>query len=80
MLNHAAMDCIQGQFEAVVQTSLGYSGKPFSWAETYLGLHVFAFNLLQLYIFRRYDFASLYSLRLVYYLYWHILWSTLRLY
>jgi hypothetical protein len=65
--------------EPVVQMRLGYSGNPFSWTEAYVGLHVFAINLLQLYVFRRYDFVSMYSFRLVYYLYWHILWGYFRL-
>jgi hypothetical protein len=34
---------------------------------------------LQLYVFRRFDFASMYAFRLVYYAYWHILWGVIRL-
>jgi hypothetical protein len=45
----------------------------------YVWVHVFAFNLAQLYVFRRYDFVSMYSLRLFYYLYWHVAWGFLRL-
>ena len=45
----------------------------------YTWIHVFAIAFLQLYLFRRYDFVSMYSLRLGYYLYWHLAWSTLRL-
>ena len=55
------------------------SGQPLSFAQAYIGLHIFAINFLQLYVFRRYDFVSMYSFRLVYYLYWHILWGALRL-
>jgi hypothetical protein len=58
---------------------MAISKRPLSWAEVYVGPHVFAFNLLQLYVFRRYDFVSMYSFRLVYYLHWHIVWSYLRL-
>jgi hypothetical protein len=65
--------------EPVFQMRFGFSQISFSRTELYVGLHVFAINFLQLYIFRRYDFASMYSLRLVYYLYWHILWGALRL-
>lgn len=65
--------------EPILQLRLGYSGKPFSLAEAYVALHVFTFNFVQLYIFRRYDFFSMHALRLVYYLYWHILWGYLRL-
>jgi hypothetical protein len=49
------------------------------WAVAYLGLHVFLINLFQLLIFRRYDFISMYSFRLVYYLFWHIGWGHIRL-
>lgn len=55
------------------------SGQSFSWSQAYVALHVFAINLLQLYVFRRYDFISMYSFRLAYYMYWHIIWGYLRL-
>lgn len=55
------------------------SGMPFSWAGAYIALHVFAINFFQLYLFRRYDFMTMYALRVIYYLYWHILWGYLRL-
>lgn len=49
------------------------------WAVAYDGLHVFAINLFQLIIYRRYDFISMYAFRLVYYLFWHIGWGYFRL-
>lgn len=49
------------------------------WAVAYVGLHVFFINIFQLLIFRRYDFISMYSFRLVYYLFWHIGWGSVRL-
>ncbi len=49
------------------------------WAVAYVGLHVFLINLFQLIIFKRYDFISMYSFRLVYYLFWHIGWGYVRL-
>ena len=55
------------------------SEQPFSLAQIYIGLHIFAISLLQLYVFRRYDFVSMYSFRLFYYMYWHIIWGYLRL-
>ena len=55
------------------------SGQPLSFAQAYIGLHIFAINVLQLYVFRRYDFVSMVSFRLFYYLYWHIIWGGLRL-
>ena len=55
------------------------SEQPFSLALAYIGLHVFAINFLQLYVFRCYGFISMYSFRLFYYMYWHIIWGALRL-
>jgi hypothetical protein len=49
------------------------------WAVAYDATHVFAINLLQLIIFRRYDFVSMVAFRLVYYLFWHIGWGYFRL-
>jgi hypothetical protein len=36
-------------------------------------------NLVQLTLFRRYDFLTMYAFRLVYYLVWHVAWGHLRL-
>lgn len=57
--------------EPIVMVRLGFSA--------YVGLFVFAFNLSQLYVFRRYDFVSMFTFRCVYYLEWHILWGYVRL-
>jgi hypothetical protein len=66
--------------EPVYQIRLiaGDGGYP-SWLLVYLGIHLTAFNLMQLGLFRRYDFLSMYGARLVYYLIWHIVWGHLRL-
>lgn len=66
--------------EPIFQLSWRSSEIPLSWVEVYVGLHVFAFNVLQLSIFRRYDFVSMYACRLVYYLYWHVLWGSVHQY
>lgn len=49
------------------------------WVLAYLALHLYAFNLVQLHLFRRYGFVTMYALRIVYYLWWHLLWGALRL-
>jgi hypothetical protein len=49
------------------------------WAEAYIVVHIFLINLAQLYIFKSYDFVSMYVFRLVYYLFWHIGWGYVRL-
>ena len=49
------------------------------WAVAFVGLHVFVFNFIQLFFFKRFDFVSMYTFRLVYYLFWHIGWGFVRL-
>jgi hypothetical protein len=66
-------------FEPIFQTILGFSGQYPLWTVVYVGLHVFLINLSQLMIFKRYDFISMYSFRLVYYILWHIVWGYMRL-
>jgi hypothetical protein len=66
--------------EPVYQTiAMGPSDHSSSWAVAYVGLHVFVINVLQLAVFRRYDFIAMYSFRLVYYILWHIVWGYYRL-
>ena len=55
------------------------SGDQSSWVLAYVGLHLFLFNLVQLLLFVRYDFITMYTFRLSYYFLWHILWGYLRL-
>lgn len=49
------------------------------WAAPAVGLHLIGFTILQLVLFYRYDFVTMYTFRLAYYLGWHILWGQLRL-
>jgi hypothetical protein len=49
------------------------------WAATIVLLNLYLFNLSQLLIFKQDDFISMYSFRLVYYLFWHIGWGYIRL-
>ena len=64
--------------EAVYQ-AMGLGGQYPVWVLMYVGCHLFVFNLAQLYLFKRYDFATMYSCRLAYYLIWHIVWGYFRL-
>jgi len=43
------------------------------------GVQLFAFGLVQLYVFRRFGFMSMYLFRLAYYSLWHIAWGAIRL-
>ncbi len=63
--------------EPTFQVVLGGTGS--AWSGVYTWLHVFTIAVLQLYVFRRFDFAAMYSFRLIYYAYWHILWGVIRL-
>jgi hypothetical protein len=65
--------------EPILQIRWAVSAGGNLWVAAFVGLQVFAVNLLQLNIFRRYDFLSMYMFRLTYYLQWHILWGYVRL-
>lgn len=56
-----------------------FKGEPLRGASLYTWVHVFAIAFLQLQVFKRYDFASMYIFRLTYYAYWHIIWGMIRL-
>ena len=43
------------------------------------GLQLLAFGLVQLHVFRRFGFVSMYAFRLAYYSLWHIAWGAIRL-
>jgi hypothetical protein len=47
--------------------------------DAYVVVHVYAFNLTQLALFRRYGFMPMFAMRLAYYLWWHIVWGEMRL-
>jgi hypothetical protein len=68
---------IAGIVEPTFQVA--FAGEPLSWASAYTWVHVSAIAFLQLYVFLRYDFVSMYSFRLIYYAYWHVIWGTIRL-
>ena len=42
-------------------------------------MHIGAINVCQLYLFRRFDFVSMWTFRVVYYVIWHVVWGHLRL-
>lgn len=58
---------------------LAFLDRSFSWTVAYLWARLFVFSLVQLALFRRFDFVTMYSFRLFYYAYWHIVWGHLRL-
>lgn len=77
----AVLPCILviAVLEPVYQTVLGFSSPQPLWTTIFVATNIFLINLTQLLLFRHYDFVSMYSFRLVYYLLWHILWGYARL-
>ncbi len=45
----------------------------------FTAIHLLLFGLVELYIFRRFDFISMYAFRIIYYAYWHVAWGHVRL-
>lgn len=65
--------------EPVFQLQATSPGAIPAWSGTYLAVHLLVFNLLQLFLFKRFDFLTMFGFRLVYYAWWHIGWGWLRL-
>ena len=65
--------------EPTFQTILGSSTPYPTWLVVYVWVHIFAINLSQLLMLKRYDFCSMFFFRLVYYAIWHIGWGVARL-
>ena len=85
LLRPAARDklvwpCVVGVavLEPLFQTANATEGAPM-WVPVAVGLNVFVINVVQLAVFRRYGFAAMLAVRLVYYLLWHVVWGALRL-
>lgn len=49
------------------------------WVMGITGVNLYAFNLFQLWHFKKFGFLSMYSARLLYYLIWHVIWGHYRL-
>ncbi len=50
-----------------------------TWVIVSVWVNLFFFNSVQLLIFKRYDFITMYFFRLIFYLIWHIAWGYFRL-
>lgn len=66
-------------FEPIFQTLPLISGQFPLWFASFEFLRIFLFVLSQLTFFKRYDFVTMYWFRIVYYIFWHIVWGYLRL-
>ena len=72
--------CILGAaiFEPALQVVYaGSSDSP--GIPVFVAVHLLLINIVQLILFVKFDFLSMYSFRLVYYLWWHIIWGYMRL-
>jgi len=65
--------------EPIFQVAFSLNRHPLTFLEGFVAAHVFIFGVAAGWVFLRYDFATMYLFRLVYYLWWHIVWGTLRL-
>lgn len=45
----------------------------------FTAVHLLLFGIVELYLWRRFDFVSMYAFRIIYYAYWHVAWGHLRL-
>ena len=64
--------------EPVLQVIWGAEQSP-AWANAYVGIHLLAFNVVEVMIFRRFGFLPMYVFRFAYYVVWHIGWGHARL-
>jgi hypothetical protein len=65
--------------ESVFQVSASLSDGKLTLLGSFVAMHLFAFGLVELYLFRRFDYATMFVFRMAYYAYWHLAWGTLRL-
>ncbi len=65
--------------EPLFQIAAALQGGTLSVLNVYVVIALFVFGVLQLLAFRRFGFLAMYAMRLVYYLWWHIVWGVLRL-
>lgn len=54
---------------------VGSSGDGLVALELFVAVHVFLITVVELWLLKRYDFATMFAFRLLYYLYWHIGWG-----
>lgn len=64
--------------EPIYQTIWSPSYFPL-WILIYLTIHLYIFNFIELYVFKQYGFLAMFSVRILYYLIWHIIWGYFRL-
>ena len=75
----SAIVCVVALVEPVFQlVAARGDGRPL-WADAVMAIELLAFSTFQLRLFLRGGFLPMYAMRLVYYVYWHVVWGHLRL-
>lgn len=64
--------------EPILQVLWGAGHSP-AWAQAFVGMHLFAFNLIGIGLLARYGFTTVYLYRMGYYLVWHMVWGEARI-
>jgi hypothetical protein len=70
---------IASAFEATFQAVSSLDGDGLSTIAGIVAVILWLFGVAELYLYRRFDFATMYAFRIFYYCYWHLLWGNLRI-
>jgi len=65
--------------EAAIQVASAIDGGGQAAMVAYVAVSLWLFGVVELSLYRRFDFLTMYVFRLVYYGYWHLVWGSLRL-
>lgn len=65
--------------EPVFQVAFSLRSHSSTALEGFVAVHLLVYSVVALWVFRRYDFVTMYLFRFVYYAWWHIAWGTVRL-
>jgi hypothetical protein len=66
--------------EAAFQVVSSMSSEETTVIDAFVAVHLFLFGVVELYLYRRFDYATMYAFRIFYYCYWHLAWGNLRIY
>jgi hypothetical protein len=64
--------------EAVFQvTTMQEQASPVSLT-VFVAISLYLFGITELTLYRRFDYATMFAFRMIYYAYWHLAWGSLR--
>lgn len=64
--------------ESILQVVTGTTDGAAAGLNAIVAVHLLAFGFAELWLLRHHGFLAMYGMRLIYYLWWHILWGVLR--